>query len=80
MSLRSRLRAWTRSNSWRVCGYAGICGSDLHLYYGPESPGMDGHTPHQLTGALPPQVLGHEFSGTVVELAEASCQAHLVSA
>ncbi|SEO49182.1 2,3-butanediol dehydrogenase [Trujillonella endophytica] len=46
--------------------YAGICGSDLHVYSLPRPPGMG--TPHPLTGATRPQVLGHEFSGTVVEL------------
>ena len=50
--------------------YAGICGSDLHLYYSPEAAGVDFDTPHPLTGARPPQVLGHEFSGTVSELGE----------
>ena len=50
--------------------YAGICGSDLHVYYAPESSGLDYTTPHPLTGSLPPQVLGHEFSGTVTELGE----------
>jgi (R,R)-butanediol dehydrogenase/meso-butanediol dehydrogenase/diacetyl reductase len=49
-------------------GYAGICGSDLHVYYTPESSGLDYTTPHPITGSMPPQVLGHEFSGTVVEL------------
>ena len=51
-------------------GYAGICGSDLHVFYSPENSGLDFSTPHPLTGSMPPQVLGHEFSGTVVELGE----------
>jgi (R,R)-butanediol dehydrogenase/meso-butanediol dehydrogenase/diacetyl reductase len=46
--------------------YAGICGSDLHSYSMPRPPGMG--RPHPLTGATRPQVLGHEFSGTVVGL------------
>lgn len=50
--------------------YSGICGSDLHLYYSPESAGLDVTTKHPLTGAGLPQILGHEFSGTVVELGE----------
>lgn len=50
--------------------YAGICGSDLHVYYAPESSGLDFEHPHPITGSLPPQILGHEFSGTVVELGE----------
>ncbi len=50
--------------------YSGICGSDLHVYYAPEASGLDYTQPHPLTGSMPPQVLGHEFSGTVVELGE----------
>lgn len=50
--------------------YTGICGSDLHIYYSPESVGMDFHTPHPVTGSTFPQILGHEFSGTVSELGE----------
>lgn len=50
--------------------YSGICGSDLHIYYAPEAAGMDFDKPHPLTGATLPQILGHEFSGTVVELGE----------
>jgi (R,R)-butanediol dehydrogenase / meso-butanediol dehydrogenase / diacetyl reductase len=50
--------------------YAGICGSDLHVYYSPENSGLDYTRPHPLTGSMPPQVLGHEFSGTVVELGD----------
>ena len=48
--------------------YAGICGSDLHVYYSPEASGMDFTRPHPVTGSMPPQILGHEFSGTIVEL------------
>ncbi|RWZ46194.1 2,3-butanediol dehydrogenase [Labedella phragmitis] len=50
--------------------FAGICGSDLHVYYSPEASGLDFTKPHPVTGSTPPQVLGHEFSGTVVELGE----------
>ncbi len=50
--------------------HSGICGSDLHIYYSPEAAGIDFTEPHPVTGSLPPQVLGHEFSGTVVELGE----------
>ena len=35
--------------------YAGICGSDLHIYLGQES-------------GLPQGIHGHEFSGTIAEL------------
>jgi (R,R)-butanediol dehydrogenase / meso-butanediol dehydrogenase / diacetyl reductase len=48
--------------------FAGICGSDLHFYYSPEDSGVDFEHPNPVTGATLPQVLGHEFSGTVVEL------------
>jgi (R,R)-butanediol dehydrogenase/meso-butanediol dehydrogenase/diacetyl reductase len=50
--------------------FAGICGSDLHVYFAPEAAGLDLSKPHPVTGALPPQILGHEFSGTVVEVGE----------
>jgi (R,R)-butanediol dehydrogenase/meso-butanediol dehydrogenase/diacetyl reductase len=50
--------------------FAGICGSDLHVYYSPEAAGLDFTKPHPVTGSMPPQILGHEFSGTVVELGE----------
>ena len=50
--------------------FAGICGSDLHVYYTPEAAGLDFEHPHPLTGSTLPQILGHEFSGTVVELGE----------
>lgn len=52
-------------------GYVGICGSDLHLYVNPEAAPIDLFTPHPVTGAHLPQTLGHEFSGTVVEVGEA---------
>lgn len=50
--------------------YAGICGSDLHFFYYPESLPFGLDEPHPLTGATLPQILGHEFSGTVVEVGE----------
>ncbi|BDZ54015.1 2,3-butanediol dehydrogenase [Agromyces marinus] len=50
--------------------YSGICGSDLHVYYAPAEAGLDMENPHPVTGATLPQILGHEFSGTVVELGE----------
>lgn len=50
--------------------YAGICGSDLHAYFDPAGAGLNLDEPHPVTGALPPQILGHEFSGTVVEVGE----------
>lgn len=51
-------------------GYAGICGSDVHTYFHPESNPFDLETPHPLTGAKLPQILGHELGGTIVELGE----------
>ncbi|QLD10314.1 2,3-butanediol dehydrogenase [Microbacterium oleivorans] len=48
--------------------YAGICGSDLHVYYAPEAAGLTLDEPHPVTGAQLPQILGHEFAGTVVEV------------
>ncbi len=50
--------------------FAGICGSDLHFYFYPESLPFDLDQPHPLTGDTLPQILGHEFSGTVVEAGE----------
>jgi (R,R)-butanediol dehydrogenase/meso-butanediol dehydrogenase/diacetyl reductase len=49
--------------------YAGICGSDLHMYFG-QLPAPEDFPKHPLTGAGLPQILGHEFSGTVVEIGE----------
>ncbi len=49
--------------------WCGICGSDLHEYEdGPFSIPVD--TPHPLTGKKAPIVLGHEFSGDIVEVGE----------
>ena len=50
--------------------FAGICGSDLHFFFYPESLPFSLDEPHPLTGATLPQILGHEFSGTVVEIGE----------
>ncbi|XIE81564.1 zinc-binding dehydrogenase [Streptomyces sp. SBR177] len=50
--------------------FAGICGSDLHFFFHPASLPFDLDQPHPLTGATLPQILGHEFSGTVVEVGE----------
>ncbi|MFE5474066.1 alcohol dehydrogenase catalytic domain-containing protein [Nocardia sp. NPDC056541] len=50
--------------------FAGICGSDLHFYFFPEAIPWDMNEPHPLTGAKLPQILGHEFAGTVVEVGE----------
>ncbi len=47
----------------------GICGSDLHEYiHGPISTTRE---PHVFTGTTLPQILGHEFAGTVVAVGSA---------
>lgn len=46
----------------------GVCGSDLHEYF--SAPTFVPLEPHPQTGAAAPVVLGHEFSGTVVEVGE----------
>ncbi len=43
----------------------GICGTDLHEYAA--GPIVIPTTPHPLSGAAAPQILGHEFSGEVLE-------------
>jgi (R,R)-butanediol dehydrogenase/meso-butanediol dehydrogenase/diacetyl reductase len=49
--------------------WCGICGSDLHEYLaGPIFIPVD--APHPLTGAKAPLILGHEFSGKIVEVGE----------
>lgn len=45
--------------------WAGICGSDLHAY----AHGLS-MEPHPISGQKPPLTLGHEFSGTIVEVAD----------
>ena len=46
--------------------WCGICGSDLHEYAsGPIT--IPVNKPHPLTGQVAPVILGHEFSGRVVE-------------
>lgn len=46
----------------------GICGSDLHEYYSATT--AIPLTPHPLTGISAPVLLGHEFSGTIVEVGD----------
>jgi (R,R)-butanediol dehydrogenase / meso-butanediol dehydrogenase / diacetyl reductase len=48
--------------------YNGICGTDLHEYYA--GPIFIPTEPHAITGATLPVTLGHEFSGTVVEVGD----------
>lgn len=49
--------------------FAGICGSDIHLFLDPASM-IDLEHPHPVTGSTFPQILGHEFSGTISALGE----------
>ena len=46
--------------------WCGICGSDVHEYR--EGPMLIPKNPHPLTGKSFPIILGHEFSGDVVEV------------
>lgn len=46
--------------------WCGICGTDLHEYAA--GPIVIPSTPHPLTGAMAPQILGHEFSAEVLEV------------
>ena len=48
--------------------WCGICGTDLHEYA--EGPIVIPRTPHPLTAACGSQILGHEFSATVIETGE----------
>ncbi len=48
--------------------WCGICGSDIHEYR--EGPMLIPKRPHPLTGKTAPVVLGHEFSGDVVEVGQ----------
>lgn len=48
---------------------AGICGTDLHEYL--DGPMLATTTPHALTGASVPQILGHEYSGEVLAIGDA---------
>ncbi|MGN8247035.1 2,3-butanediol dehydrogenase [Cellulomonas soli] len=51
--------------------WTGICGTDLHLFQdGPFPPAPTAGAPHPLSGETLPVVLGHEFSGVVLELGE----------
>jgi (R,R)-butanediol dehydrogenase/meso-butanediol dehydrogenase/diacetyl reductase len=47
--------------------YAGICGSDLHEF---RRPMLTTAEPHPLTGAMLPQIPGHEYAGEVLEVGE----------
>jgi (R,R)-butanediol dehydrogenase/meso-butanediol dehydrogenase/diacetyl reductase len=45
---------------------AGICGTDVHEYA--EGPLRTVVEPHPVTGGHVPQILGHEFAGTIVDV------------
>ncbi|KAI0329791.1 L-threonine 3-dehydrogenase [Cubamyces sp. BRFM 1775] len=49
--------------------WCGICGTDLHTFHGEVPAYVPTATkPHPITGETLPVILGHEFSGTIVEL------------
>jgi len=48
--------------------WCGICGTDLHEYEA--GPIFIPTSPHPITGKTPPVTLGHEFSGTIVEIGD----------
>lgn len=48
--------------------WCGICGTDLHEYIA--GPIVTPASPHPLTGATLPQILGHEFSADVLAVGE----------
>src|SRR4030042_1382522 len=48
--------------------WCGICGSDIHEYR--EGPMLISKKPPPLTGRSAPIILGHEFSGDVIEVAD----------
>jgi (R,R)-butanediol dehydrogenase/meso-butanediol dehydrogenase/diacetyl reductase len=48
--------------------FCGICGTDLHEYVA--GPIFIPREPHPYTGASGPQILGHEFGGTVVAVGD----------
>jgi (R,R)-butanediol dehydrogenase / meso-butanediol dehydrogenase / diacetyl reductase len=48
--------------------FNGLCGSDVHEYF--DGPIYTTEQPHPLTGCARPAILGHEFSGRVIELGE----------
>ncbi|MDX2546459.1 alcohol dehydrogenase catalytic domain-containing protein [Streptomyces sp. WI04-05B] len=55
--------------------YCAICGSDLHEYAdGPHA--IPVAEPHPASGATAPLVLGHEFCGTVADLAAGAGRRH----
>jgi (R,R)-butanediol dehydrogenase/meso-butanediol dehydrogenase/diacetyl reductase len=50
-------------------GYNGICGTDVHEFF--TGPHMIPHErPHPRTGARLPLVIGHEFAGEIVDIAD----------
>ena len=46
----------------------GLCGTDLHEYF--DGPMACGNEPHPLTGGVLPQIMGHEFAGTVAAVGD----------
>lgn len=54
--------------------WCGICGTDLHEYT--DGPIVTPAEEHPLTGATLPQILGHEYSGTVLSVGEGVDHVH----
>ena len=46
--------------------WAGICGTDRHEYMGPVF--IPTLKPHRLSGRMAPLIMGHECSGTIIEI------------
>ena len=46
----------------------GLCGTDLHEYF--DGPMACTNEPHPLTGGVLPQIMGHEFAGTVAAVGD----------
>lgn len=59
----------TKGNVKIKVKWCGICGSDLHEYLGGPI-FIPVENPHPLSGNKAPVILGHEFSGEVVEIGE----------
>ncbi|PYI06770.1 alcohol dehydrogenase [Aspergillus sclerotiicarbonarius CBS 121057] len=53
--------------------FVGICGSDIHEYL--HGPATVPCTPHPITGEQMSVTLGHEFSGTIIEIGEGMTKA-----
>ena len=59
--------------------YCGICGSDIHEYLAAPIFAPAHGTRHEFTGVEIPVSLGHEMSGTVVEIGDNVTKVRLIS-